>query len=529
MKIVLDPIAHDSAVKMIADKPALLRKQFDRLLPELQARAFTVTWIEDANVLRSIRDAIAELPQGGDWAKLREQIADELMQSGTYFDEEKSTKRAELLLRTHGFQAYQATAWQVAQETIEDFPYLQYMTMEDEAVRDAHRALNGIVLPANHPFWEDHYPPWDWGCRCQVRQISRAEYERIQGLDAGRPAEQRMILSGARLKKLEGEGVIALGPNQMIDVRSPKNRFAELQAAGNAPAIPYAWHPSTLRIPIERLKEAYADHPEAWAHFEKYAKETTLDDGNSLLEWLGGDVDDTKKPVQQSFSKKAQPHKSLVERSGVQPGTEGYPTYSSGSPMIKYRGRNTGMVGKVSLPHGMAPDVKDRIIDVTSGMNDEFARIGIPGLRGITSVSRDHYANMGDGILGVRADFGRAKFQKTTWIPGDAPEMKPDFSRSYYDEEKQVLVDVWHEGAHHIHQMYRVKDAKTYMDPPLEKALEKMFIKAGRGKYSATTYAQKNEKEWFAENYTLWKNGRKDLVDKGGHLVFLFKRLDREN
>lgn len=288
MKIVLDPIAHDEAIKMIADKPALLREQFDRLLPELQARAFTVTWIEDANVLRSIRDAIAELPQGGDWAKLREQIADELMQSGTYFDEEKSTKRAELLLRTHGFQAYQATAWQVAQETIEDFPYLQYMTMEDEAVRDAHRALNGIVLPANHPFWEDHYPPWDWGCRCQVRQISRAEYARLEKLDASRDPEQRRILSGARLKKLETDGKLALGPNMMIDVRSPKNKFAELQAAGKSP-IPYSWHPSTMRIPLERLKAGYADQPEAWAHFEQYAKSVKLDDGKSLYEWLGGE------------------------------------------------------------------------------------------------------------------------------------------------------------------------------------------------------------------------------------------------
>ena len=31
-----------------------------------------------------------------------------------------------------------------------------------------HMAWNGLVLPADHPFWQTHFPPCDWGCSCYV-------------------------------------------------------------------------------------------------------------------------------------------------------------------------------------------------------------------------------------------------------------------------------------------------------------------------------------------------------------------------
>jgi uncharacterized protein with gpF-like domain len=34
--------------------------------------------------------------------------------------------------------------------------------------RPQHLAWNGMTLPADHPFWQSHYPPNGWGCRCRV-------------------------------------------------------------------------------------------------------------------------------------------------------------------------------------------------------------------------------------------------------------------------------------------------------------------------------------------------------------------------
>jgi hypothetical protein len=164
------------------------------------------------------------------------------------------------------------------------------MTMEDEAVREAHAALDGVVLPADHPFWADHYPPWDWGCRCQVVGVSRMEYERIQQQDEGRLPEKKQIIEGERLKLLETQGRLDRGPSSQVDVRSPRERYEEKKDAGKNPPPPYQWNPGDLRIPLESLEAHYADDPDTWKFFVDAAKGTALEDGRSLWEWLSSEA-----------------------------------------------------------------------------------------------------------------------------------------------------------------------------------------------------------------------------------------------
>ncbi|AHJ98946.1 phage head morphogenesis protein [Hymenobacter swuensis] len=59
--------------------------------------------------------------------------------------------------------AQMAAKW----EEFEESPFLlQYETVGDSRVRPEHRAWDGITLPADHPWWQTHYPPNDWLCRC---------------------------------------------------------------------------------------------------------------------------------------------------------------------------------------------------------------------------------------------------------------------------------------------------------------------------------------------------------------------------
>jgi hypothetical protein len=53
------PQPHAEAVKLIAGKPAMTKRVFNQLLPELRARAFTVAGIEGCNTIQRIRDAVA--------------------------------------------------------------------------------------------------------------------------------------------------------------------------------------------------------------------------------------------------------------------------------------------------------------------------------------------------------------------------------------------------------------------------------------------------------------------------------------
>jgi SPP1 gp7 family putative phage head morphogenesis protein len=259
---------HEEAAALIKGKPVVSRQVFDGLLPELKGRAFTITGVEGANVLQRVRDAVAGIAEGDTWDDAKKQIVDDLH---VYLGE-GAENRAELLLRTHGFQAFQAANWRVAQEDL-DTTHLQYMSMEDDHVRESHAALNGIVLPKDDPFWAKHYPPWDWGCRCQAVPMNPDQVEEERVADEKKAPENRNVLSDALADQLRNGTLMREG--QRFDVTPPSDSGRE-----NA----FEWHPDNLRLPVDELKDRY-DAP-VWAKFELWAGRNYLEDGRSVWSWL---------------------------------------------------------------------------------------------------------------------------------------------------------------------------------------------------------------------------------------------------
>ncbi len=48
------------------------------------------------------------------------------------------------------------------------FPYWELITRRDDHVRETHRQLDGLILPANDPLWRYLSPLLGWGCRCRL-------------------------------------------------------------------------------------------------------------------------------------------------------------------------------------------------------------------------------------------------------------------------------------------------------------------------------------------------------------------------
>lgn len=67
---------------------------------------------------------------------------------------------------------------------------LQYRTMGDSHVREEHRALNGVTLPSDDPFWKSYYPPNGWNCRCTVRQVRKGKFPGSDPDDAMRRGDE---------------------------------------------------------------------------------------------------------------------------------------------------------------------------------------------------------------------------------------------------------------------------------------------------------------------------------------------------
>lgn len=63
-----------------------------------------------------------------------------------------------------------ASKWQQFEGNSATLPMLKYVTAEDDRVRPAHAAMDGIVRPLNDIFWARFFPPNGWNCRCDVQQ-----------------------------------------------------------------------------------------------------------------------------------------------------------------------------------------------------------------------------------------------------------------------------------------------------------------------------------------------------------------------
>jgi uncharacterized protein with gpF-like domain len=59
----------------------------------------------------------------------------------------------------------------------------------DARVRECHKKLDGVTLPADHEFWKEFYPLNGWRCRCSVKVV---EDDATQTPDYYMPTEKEV-------------------------------------------------------------------------------------------------------------------------------------------------------------------------------------------------------------------------------------------------------------------------------------------------------------------------------------------------
>jgi SPP1 gp7 family putative phage head morphogenesis protein len=65
-----------------------------------------------------------------------------------------------------------ATKWKGFESQKDDYD-LVYDAVNDKRTRPEHAAIDGVVEPVDSPFWDTHYPPNGWNCRCTVTQVEK--------------------------------------------------------------------------------------------------------------------------------------------------------------------------------------------------------------------------------------------------------------------------------------------------------------------------------------------------------------------
>ena len=157
------------------------------------AVSFTVAKMMDEDMLGETRAAVTDaLANGTDFATFQKRLKPYLMARGWWGQavmgdpdtgeiqkvQLGSTRRLRTIYHTNLHAAYAAGQWERIQRNKKLFPYLKYIPSDAAEPRESHKPFYGMVLPVDDPFWSTHFPPNGWGCKCNVRALTREQAEK---------------------------------------------------------------------------------------------------------------------------------------------------------------------------------------------------------------------------------------------------------------------------------------------------------------------------------------------------------------
>lgn len=112
---------------------------------------------------------------------------------------------------------------------------LQYRTASDDRVREEHRALHGITLPKDDPFWMEYYPPNGWRCRCRAIQVRKEKYQESNSEEAqekGKKATSQIGKDGKN--RLE---IFRFNPGLSLKLMPPEHPYNKVQGVNEVKSV----------------------------------------------------------------------------------------------------------------------------------------------------------------------------------------------------------------------------------------------------------------------------------------------------
>lgn len=158
-------------------------------LDEAHARSFTIAKMTDMSLLADTRNAVVQAMESGGGGREFARTSKPQMQAKGWWGKQTVTnpygdvqevqlgspRRLRTIYHTNRRTAVMAAQYQRMLEAVDTHPYWQYWAILDGRTRQHHAAMHGVVYAHDDPFWQHHYPPNGYGCRCTVKALSRRD------------------------------------------------------------------------------------------------------------------------------------------------------------------------------------------------------------------------------------------------------------------------------------------------------------------------------------------------------------------
>ncbi len=181
-------------VDFFQQKLNLPTERFDDILKDAHDRAFVVAGAMKADLLNDLRQAVdRSIAEGKSIQWFRKEFDNIVAKHGWTGWTGEGTKagrdwRTRVIYRTNLSTSYAAGRWQQLNDPdlLKRRPYWKYIHNDTvQHPRPLHQSWSGMVLKHDDPFWQTHFPPNGWGCRCRVTSVSTSEYKGHPAPDDG--------------------------------------------------------------------------------------------------------------------------------------------------------------------------------------------------------------------------------------------------------------------------------------------------------------------------------------------------------
>lgn len=165
-------VDYSSSLEYARNRKVVLPDEFYTMDLHARSNAATISRLASLEQIKTVLNLVTKsIESGGTFNDFKKQVEEQGI--------ELSDHHLANVYRTNIQNAYAYGRWLEQEGNKESRPYLRYSAIIDSRTRPTHLALNDIIRHIDDEFWNKHYPPNGFQCRCTVESLTEKMADRI--------------------------------------------------------------------------------------------------------------------------------------------------------------------------------------------------------------------------------------------------------------------------------------------------------------------------------------------------------------
>ncbi|MBR2978588.1 MAG: hypothetical protein IKC51_01490 [Myxococcaceae bacterium] len=194
------------AIEFLRRKTSIPTERWTDIWQAQHAAAFVVAGAVKDALLADLRQSVQSALDNGETLEDFRKSFDEAVAKHGWAHTGGRNWRSRVIFETNLRTAYAAGRYEQLKAVEKSRPFWRYAHGGSKKPRPEHLAWDGLILRADDPWWQTHYPPNGWGCSCKVFAVGEREL-RKRGIDPEKLTDGKCVRIGA-----DGKGTLGAIP-----------------------------------------------------------------------------------------------------------------------------------------------------------------------------------------------------------------------------------------------------------------------------------------------------------------------------